>query len=241
MPSQTWFGTRTTGPSRLDPSGSTCSDAAGNPLDCSDPAAIHYSGIPGGRWSGRGLRCGERRPEQYAPALDLQPVSGTHPLPGRALRHAGLRGSPASPRAPIRAACMSALPRGSHRGGAAARRPNLRDSCPGTKNGDAAIVEKYAERRHTAEERRQRLPLTAADLAGGILVTGGNANHTVADPTNEASTGMRDRNAVNPLQQLKAFSGNPGAFTFVPANDRRANPCLRRCCRRRRTRAGWAA
>ena len=50
-------------------------------------------------------------------------------------------------------------------------------------------------------------------------MTGGNANHTVADPTNEASTGMRDRNAVNPLQQLKAFSGNPGAFTFVPAND----------------------
>ena len=35
---------------------------------------------------------------------------------------------------------------------------------------------------------------------------------------------MRDRNAVNPLQQLKALSGNPGAFTFVPANDPTGQP-----------------
>ena len=95
----------------------------------------------------------------------------------------------------------------------------------GTKNGDAAIVEKYAELGATLlKNDGKALPLTAADLAGGILVAGGNANHTVADPTNEASTGMRDRNAVNPLQQLKAFSGNPGAFTFVPANDPTGQP-----------------
>ena len=77
------------------------------------------------------------------------------------------------------------------------------------------------------------LPLTSADLAGGILVTGANANHTVADPTNEASTGFIDRDAVNPLQQLKEFSGNPGAFTFVPANDPTGQPVPPSCSRRR--------
>ena len=92
----------------------------------------------------------------------------------------------------------------------------------GTKNGDAAIVEKMTPRRARPCSRTtaSALPLSAAGLNDGdVLVTGANANHTVADPTNEASTGMIDRDAVNPLQQLKEFSGKPGAFTFAPAND----------------------
>jgi beta-glucosidase len=90
----------------------------------------------------------------------------------------------------------------------------------GTKSGDAAIVEKYSEEGATLlKNDGNALPLTQSDLAGGILVTGSSANHTVADPTNEASTGFIGRDAVNPLQQLKALSGDPGAFTFVPAND----------------------
>ncbi len=64
------------------------------------------------------------------------------------------------------------------------------------------------------------LPITHSDLSGrGILVTGSSANHTIADPTAEASTGFIGRDAINPLQQLKAFSGNSEAFKFVPAND----------------------
>ncbi|MBO0834983.1 MAG: glycoside hydrolase family 3 C-terminal domain-containing protein, partial [Actinobacteria bacterium] len=90
----------------------------------------------------------------------------------------------------------------------------------GTKYGDAAVVEKYSEEGATLlKNDTNALPLTSSDLAGGILVAGSSANHTVADPTNEASTGFIDRDAVNPLQQLKALSGDPGAFTFVPAND----------------------
>ncbi|HEU5213852.1 MAG TPA: glycoside hydrolase family 3 C-terminal domain-containing protein [Gaiellaceae bacterium] len=90
----------------------------------------------------------------------------------------------------------------------------------GTKNGDAAIVERYSEEGATLlKNDGNALPLTPADLAGGVFVTGSSANHTVADPTNEASTGFIGRNAVNPLQQLKALSGSPGAFTFFPAND----------------------
>jgi len=90
----------------------------------------------------------------------------------------------------------------------------------GTKNGDAAIVERYSEEGATLlKNDGHALPLTTADLAGGVFVTGSSANHTVADPTNEASTGFIGRNAINPLQQLKALSGNPNAFTFFPAND----------------------
>lgn len=90
----------------------------------------------------------------------------------------------------------------------------------GTKNGDAAIVERYSEEGATLlKNDGHALPLTTADLAGGVFVTGSSANHTVADPTNEASTGFIGRDAVNPLQQLKALSGNAGAFSFFPAND----------------------
>jgi beta-glucosidase len=102
----------------------------------------------------------------------------------------------------------------------------------GTKLGDAAVVEKYSEEGATLlKNDGNALPLTCADLAGGILITGSSANHTVADPTNEASTGFIDRDAVNPLEQLKEFAGagpsssylncpSPASnFKFVPAND----------------------
>ena len=76
-----------------------------------------------------------------------------------------------------------------------------------------------------AEEQRQR----AADHADRpqrrrVLVTGPGADHTIADPTSEASVGFVDRDAINPLEQLKEFSGNPGAFRFVPANEPTGEP-----------------
>ncbi len=90
----------------------------------------------------------------------------------------------------------------------------------GTFNGDAAVVERMSEEGATLLKNTGGLPLDASSLGNGdVLVTGANANHTVADPTNEASTGTIDRDAINPLQQLKEFSNKPGAFTYVPAND----------------------
>ena len=64
----------------------------------------------------------------------------------------------------------------------------------------------------------RHLPITNADLRGGILVTGPGAEYTIADPTSEASVGFADRDAINPLQQLRNFSGDPDAFSYVPAN-----------------------
>src|SRR4029079_9820276 len=103
------------------------------------------------------------------------------------------------------------LPTGSHSGALVL----------GTKNGDAAVVEKMSEEGATLlKNSGAALPLSSSGLNDGdVLVTGANANHTIADPTNEASTGMIDRDGANPLQQLKEFSGKPGAFTFAPAND----------------------
>jgi beta-glucosidase len=90
----------------------------------------------------------------------------------------------------------------------------------GTQVGDDAIVERMGEEGATLlKNDGDALPVTHADLSGGILVTGSSANHTIADPTAEASTGFIGRDAINPLQQLEGFTGNPSAFDFVPAND----------------------
>jgi beta-glucosidase len=99
----------------------------------------------------------------------------------------------------------------------------------GTQNGDAAIVEKLSEEGATLlKNSGNALPLTAADAAAGILVTGAGANHNIADPTSEASTGMIGRDAVNALQQLKEFGPSVGipasAFTYVAANDPDGTP-----------------
>ena len=69
-----------------------------------------------------------------------------------------------------------------------------------------------------------RFPITGSDLRGGILVTGPGAEYTIADPTGEASVGFADRDAISPLEQLKAFSQDPGAFTYVPANSPSGEP-----------------
>ena len=120
---------------------------------------------------------------------------------------------------PVASSCTNPGGVGGDRTGAA-NLPDGGDGQLGTKTGDAAVVERYSEEGATLLKNDDHaLPLTTADLAGGILVTGANANHTVADPTNEASTGFIGRNAVNPLQQLEDLSGHPEAFTFVPAND----------------------
>jgi beta-glucosidase len=82
----------------------------------------------------------------------------------------------------------------------------------GTQAGDAAMVEKYSEEGATLLKNDNHvLPLTCADVNSGLLVTGWNAQHTIADPTSEASVGYAERNAVNPLEQLKDFVDTPAA------------------------------
>ena len=110
------------------------------------------------------------------------------------------------------------------------------DPVLGTKNGDAAIVEQMTPRRAPTCSRTASaaLPLDASTLNDGdVLVTGANANHLVADPTSEASTGCIDRDAINPLQQLKEFS----AASRAPSSSLRpmTRPAIR--SRRRRCRA----
>ena len=58
-----------------------------------------------------------------------------------------------------------------------------------------------------------------SDLKGGVLVTGPGAQYTIADPTTEASIGYLARGQVNPREQLENSSGDPSAFTYVPALD----------------------
>ena len=78
------------------------------------------------------------------------------------------------------------------------------------------------------------LPITKSDLSGGVLVTGPGAEYTIADPTGEASVGFADRDAISPLEQLKAFTGD-AKRVHVRAGQRarRASRCHRRRCRTR--------
>ena len=74
---------------------------------------------------------------------------------------------------------------------------------------------------HGGEDDGDALPITSADLAAGIFVTGSSANHTVADPTSEASTpGFIGRDAIDPVQQLKGFSGDPEERVHLRSRDR---------------------
>ena len=79
----------------------------------------------------------------------------------------------------------------------------------GTKNGDAAIIEKGAEEGAVLlKNDANTLPIKSSDLSGGVSVSGGGGEYLVADPSGEAAQGFLDRNHINPLQQLQALSGN---------------------------------
>ena len=82
----------------------------------------------------------------------------------------------------------------------------------GTKNGDAAVVEKMSEEGAVLlKNDAGTLPITRSDLSGGgVLVTGPGAEYTIADPTGEASVGFADRDAISPLEQLKAVHRRRG-------------------------------
>jgi beta-glucosidase len=205
---------------QTDPTGSTCADASGTWVDCSTAGAGHVGGIPNNFQGLGGSGC----PNTYGCAAVDAVLTGNLPLSvfnqslARILyqeERFGMLGCDPTPTP----ACKNPGGVGGDRTGAA-NLPDGGDGQLGTKIGDAAVVERYSEEGATLlKNDAHALPLTSADLSGGVLVTGSTANHMVADPTNEASTGFIGRDAINPLQQLKDLSGHPDAFTFVPAND----------------------
>ncbi len=68
------------------------------------------------------------------------------------------------------------------------------------------------------------MPIKANDLKLGIAISGPGAEYLVANPNNEGAAGFPDRNAINPLQQLRLLSGIPSAFSYTPANSPTGQP-----------------
>ena len=203
----------------LDSSSSTCADPAGKSIPCTESAAVHLAGIPGPGCPATGC--------SVANAV----ANGTIPLPvfNQALARVlyqeerfGLLGCDNT-----KADCGNPGGLGSDRTGLAPLLEGATTGTPelGTKNGDAAIAERVAEEGAVLlKNERETLPITANDLKQGIAVSGPGAEYLVANPNNEGAAGFRDRNAINPLQQLRALSGNASAFTYTPANSSTGQP-----------------
>jgi len=205
-----------------DPTGDTCADANGNKVACtaSTPLTNRTGGYPDPSCPQPG---GAPRQCTLVDAV----VNGSIPLAvfnqslARVLyqqERFGMLGCDPTPTA----RCTNPGGIGTDRTGAAPLPEGPTSGAPqlGTKNGDAAVVERYSEEGATLlKNEGGTLPIKSTDLGDGILVTGAGGNHTIADPTGEASLGFLERNAISPLQQLRNLTGAPGAFTYVPAFD----------------------
>ncbi len=227
MPTQAGFFSSTTNAQGTDPTGSTCADANGNWEPCSTAGALHVAGIPNNFNNSGGTGC----PTSGTPvsgggcALVQAVVSGNLPVSlfnqslARILYQEQRFGMLGCNDTPVSASCKNPGGVGSDRTGTALL-PVGSTGQLGTQVGDDAIVERMGEEAATLLKNSGNvLPITSADLKGGIFVTGSSANHNIADPTSEASLGFIGRDAINPLQQLEGFSGDSKAFDFVPAND----------------------
>ncbi len=203
----------------LDSTSSTCADSAGNKIACSESGAIHVSGIPGPGCPASGC--------SVANAV----ANGTIPLPvfNQALARVlyqeerfGFLGCDNK-----NADCKNPGGMGTDRSGLAPLSEGLKTGPPelGTKNGDAAISERVAEEGAVLlKNDKETLPITTDDLKRGIAISGPGAEYLVANPNNEGAAGFPDRNAIDPLQQLRLLSGRPSAFTYTPANSPSGQP-----------------
>ncbi len=211
-------------PSAFDPTGDTCADASGNSESCSTPNAVHVAGIPG-------PGC-----PTYGCTLVRAVENGTVPLSvfNQALalmlyqeQRFGLLGCDQTPVSPL---CTNpGGVNGNRTGNALLPIGPASGATPtsdlGTKDGDAAVAERMSEEGAVLLKNDPgTLPISRADLRGGVMVAGPGAEYTIADPTGEASVGFADRDAINPLEQLQNFSGDPNAFTYVPANSPSGEP-----------------
>jgi beta-glucosidase len=205
-------------PSAFDPTGDTCADASGNAESCSAAGAVHVAGVPGPGCPATGCTLVQ------AVANGSVPLSVFNQALATMLYQEQRFGMLGCDQTPVAASCTNPggidgnttgdalLPTGPAHG--ATPTADL-----GTKNGDAAVVEKESEEGAVLlKNDASTLPITRGDLSGGVLVTGPGAEYTIADPTGEASVGFADRDAISPLEQLQAFTGDSSAFTYVPAN-----------------------
>jgi beta-glucosidase len=211
-------------PSAFDPTGDTCAAASGNAESCSVPGAVHVAGVPGAGCPATGCTLAE------AVANGSVPLSVFNQALATMLYQEQRFGMLGCNQAPVAATCINpGGVNGDQSGNAPLPTGPSHGATPaadlGTKNGDAAVVEKMSEEGAVLlKNSGSALPISQSDLRGGVLVTGPGAEYTIADPTGEASVGFADRDAISPLEQLKAFTGDPGAFTYVPANSPSGEP-----------------
>jgi beta-glucosidase len=207
-----------------DPTGDTCADASGTAESCATPGAVHVGGVPGAGCPAAGCTLVQ------AVANGTVPLSVFNQALATMLYQEQRFGMLGCDQTPIAATCTNPGGIGGDRTGTAPLPTGPSHGATpaadlGTKNGDAAVVEKESEEGAVLlKNSASALPLTGSDLKGGVFVTGPGAEYTIADPTGEASVGYADRDAISPLEQLKAFSGNPGAFSYVPANSPSGEP-----------------
>jgi len=205
-------------PSAFDATGDTCADANGNAVSCTASGATRVAGIPGPGCPTTGCTLAE------AVNNGTVPLSVFNQSVASVLYQEQRFGMLGCNQSPVAASCTNpggvggdtsgTAPLPSGPAGGATPAADL-----GTKSGDAAVAEKMSEEGAVLlKNRGSALPITSADEQGGILVTGPGAEYTIADPTSEASVGFADRDAINPLEQLQNFSGDPSAFSYVPAN-----------------------
>ncbi len=211
-------------PSAFDATGDTCADASGNAVSCSAPNAVHVAGVPGAGCPATGCTLAQ------AVANGSVPLSVFNQGLAMMLYQEQRFGMLGCDQTPVAASCTNPggisgdrsgnalLPAGPAQGATPAA--NL-----GTKNGDAAVAELMSEQGAVLlKNDAGTLPVTRSDLSGGVMVTGPGAEYTISDPTGEASIGFADRDSISPLEQLRQFSGDPGAFSYVPANSPSGEP-----------------
>lgn len=81
----------------------------------------------------------------------------------------------------------------------------------------AAIVERGAEEGGVLlKNAGKALPLSRRALRKGILVVGESAEYMSANPGTETAAGYPDRDAISPLQQLKALAPKGSRITYLP-------------------------
>jgi beta-glucosidase len=205
-------------PSAFDATGDTCADASGKAESCTAAGAVHVAGVPGPGCPVTGCTLVQ------AVANGSVPLSVFNQALAEMLYQEQRFGMLGCNQTPVAATCTNpGGVNGDTSGDALLPTGPAHGATPtadlGTKNGDAAVVEKESEEGAVLlKNDASTLPISRGDLGGGILVTGPGAEYTIADPTGEASVGFADRDAISPLEQLKAFTGDSNAFTYVPAN-----------------------
>jgi beta-glucosidase len=203
----------------IDSSGSVCANAAGAVASCSEPGASHVAGVPGPGCPVTGCGVANSVANGTIPLAVFNQALARVLYQEERFGFLGCDNTVAKCKNPggigLDRSGLAPLPEGRRSG-----RPQI-----GTKNGDAAISEKVAEEGGVLlKNDNQTLPITPEDLRKGIAVSGAGAEYLIANPNNEGAAGYADRNAVNPLQQLKALSGENSAFAYTPAGSPTGQP-----------------